>query len=246
MEEKIFGINPILEILHSTPERVQQLYLPVGDLKDKKALIYSLARQNNIKVHRIPQSRFSFLVGEVSHQGVAAVVSPYVYQSLESLLENWRRTKGKALFLILDGVEDPRNFGAIVRTANTAGTHGVLVPKHRSAPINDAAFKASAGALAHTPVCRVTNLVSLMEALKKEGVWVVGTDASAQQSLYSLDVTIDVAVVIGGEGKGMRPLVKKNCDFVVSIPTRGKINSLNASVAASVVLYEVVRQRYFR
>jgi 23S rRNA (guanosine2251-2'-O)-methyltransferase len=152
MEEKIFGINPILEILKSTPERIQQVYLPAGDLKDKKSLIYSLARHHNIKVHRISQSRFSFLVGDVSHQGVVGIVSPYTYQSLESLLENRHRTKGKALFLILDGVEDPRNFGAIVRSAHAAGVHGVSVAKHRSAPINEAAFKASAGAFAHTPV----------------------------------------------------------------------------------------------
>jgi 23S rRNA (guanosine2251-2'-O)-methyltransferase len=245
MEEKIFGINPILEILKSTPERIQQVYLPVGDLKDKKALIYSLARRHNIKVHRIPPSKFSFLVGDVSHQGVVGIVSPYAYQSLESLLENWRRTKEKALFLILDGVEDPRNFGAIIRTANTAGAQGIFVPKHRSAPVNDAALKASAGALAHTPVCRVPNLVSLIEDLKKEGLWIVGTDASAEQSLYSMDLTMDIAVVIGGEGKGMHQLVKKHCDFLLSIPTRGKINSLNASVAAAVVLYEIIRQRHF-
>ncbi len=121
-------------------------------------------------------------MGDVSHQGVVGIVSPYAYQSLESLLENWRRTKEKALFLILDGVEDPRNFGAIVRTANTAGVHGVIVAKHRSAPINEAAFKASAGAFAHTPVCRVTNIASTLETLKKEGVWIVGTEARAKQS----------------------------------------------------------------
>lgn len=245
MEDKIFGINPILEILKSTPERIQQVYLPVGDLKDKKALIYSLARHHNIKVHRIPASKFSFFVGDVSHQGVVGIVSPYAYQSLESLLENWRRTKEKALFLILDGVEDPRNFGAIVRTANTAGVHGVIVAKHRSAPINEAAFKASAGAFAHTPVCRVTNIASTLENLKKEGVWIVGTEARAKQRIYSFDFNLDVAMVIGGEGKGMHQLVKKYCDFLLSIPTRGKINSLNASIAAAVVLYEIIRQRHF-
>jgi 23S rRNA (guanosine2251-2'-O)-methyltransferase len=245
MEEKIFGINPILEILKSTPERLQQVYLPVGDLKDKKALIYSLARHHNIKVHRIPSSKFSFFVGDVSHQGVVGIVSPYTYQSLESLLETWRRTKEKAFFLILDGVEDPRNFGAIVRSANTASVHGVIVAKHRSAPINEAAFKASAGAFAHTPVCRVTNIASTLETLKKENIWIVGTDAQAKQSLFSFDFNLDVAIVIGGEGKGMHQLVKKHCDFLLSIPTRGKINSLNASIAAAVVLYEILRQRHF-
>jgi 23S rRNA (guanosine2251-2'-O)-methyltransferase len=246
MEEKIFGINPILEILKSTPERIQQVYLPVGDLKDKKALIYSLARQHNIKVQRISPAKFSFFVGEVSHQGVVGIVSPYAYQSFEALLENWRRTKGKALFLILDGVEDPRNFGAMVRSAHIAGVHGVIVAKHRAAPINEAAFKASAGAFAHTPVCRVTNISSTLETLKKEGVWIVGTEAQAKQSIFSFDfINLDVALVIGGEGKGMHQLVKKHCDFLLSIPTRGKITSLNASVAAAVALYEIIRQRHF-
>ena len=245
MEEKIFGINPILENLKSTPERIQQVYLPVGDLKDKKALIYSLARQHNIKVNRIPHSKFSFFVGDVSHQGVIGIVSPYTYQSLESLVATWRRTKEKALFLILDGVEDPRNFGAMVRSAHTAGIHGVIVAKHRSAPINEAAFKASAGAFAHTPVCRVTNIASTLETLKKEGVWIVGTESRAKQNFFSFDFNLDVAIVIGGEGKGIHQLVKKHCDFLLSIPTRGKIDSLNASVAAAVVLYEIIRQRHF-
>ncbi|HPD60391.1 MAG TPA: 23S rRNA (guanosine(2251)-2'-O)-methyltransferase RlmB [Thermodesulfobacteriota bacterium] len=245
MEEKIFGINPVLEILKSTPERIQQVYLPVGDLKAKKALIYSLARQHNIKVNRIPHSRFPFFVGEGSHQGVIGIVSPYTYQPLESLLATWRRAKEKALFLILDGVEDPRNFGAMVRSAHTAGIHGVIVAKHRSAPVNEAAFKASAGAFAHTPVCRVTNIASTLETLKKEGIWIVGTEAQAKQSFFSFDFNLDVAIVIGGEGQGIHPLVKKHCDFLLSIPTRGKINSLNASVAAAVVLYEIIRQRHF-
>jgi 23S rRNA (guanosine2251-2'-O)-methyltransferase len=245
MEEKIFGINPILEILNSTPDRIQQIFLPVGDLKDKKALINSLARQHNIKVNRVSPAKFSSFVGETAHQGVVGIVSPYAYQSLEFLLETWRRTKEKALFLILDGVEDPRNFGAIARSANTAGIHGIIVAKHRSAPINEAAFKASAGAFAHTPVCRVTNISSTLETLKKEGVWIVGTEAQAKQSVFSFDFNLDIALVIGGEGKGMHQLVKRHCDFLVSIPTRGKITSLNASIAAAVALYEVIRQRHF-
>ena len=244
MEEKIYGINPVLETLSSHPERIHQIYL-TGELKGKKALIHSLARQHKIKALRVTQNRFAQLADEKAHQGVVGIVSSYSYLSLESLLEGWKQSKEKALFLILDGVEDPRNFGAIARSANTAGAHGIIVPKHRSAPINEGAFKASAGAFAHTSVCRVNNLVSAMEELKKEGVWIVGTEGGAKQSLYSVDLNMDLAVVIGGEGKGVRPLVKKHCDFLVSIPTRGKISSLNASVAAAVVLYEIIRQRYF-
>lgn len=245
MEEKILGINPVLETLKFHPERIHQVFLPTGILRGKKGLIYSLARQHNIKVQLIPRSRFSQLAGNESHQGVVGMVSPYAYQSLKALLENWRGSQEKAIFLILDGIEDPRNFGAIIRTANTAGAHGVIVSKHRSAPMNEAAFKASAGALAYIPVCRVTNLVSVVESLKKEGVWVVGAEASASQNIYSFDFRLDLALVVGSEGKGIHPLIKKHCDFLVSIPIRGEISSLNASVACALVLYEIIRQRHF-
>ena len=245
MEERIFGINPLLELLKFHPEQIHQIFLPAGDLKDKRNLIYTLARKHNIKIQRIPRSRFSQLAGNEAHQGVIGVISSHAYQTLESLLENWRASGERALFLILDGVEDPRNFGAMVRSANTAGVHGIIVAKHRSAPLNGAAFKASAGALAHTPVCRVTNIVSALETLKKEGVWIIGTEGQAEQNIFSFNFSLDVAVVIGGEGKGMHQLVKKHCDFLLAIPRRGEISSLNASVAAAVVLYEIIRQRHF-
>ncbi|MFH0812856.1 MAG: 23S rRNA (guanosine(2251)-2'-O)-methyltransferase RlmB, partial [Pseudomonadota bacterium] len=139
----------------------------------------------------------------------------------------------------------PRNFGAIVRTANTVGVHGIIVPKHRSAPANQLVAKAAAGALAYTSVCRVQNLVSVIEQLKKEGIWVVGTAEDAGQSLYAFDFNLDLALVIGSEGKGMHSLVRHHCDFLISIPSRGEIPSLNASVAAAVVLYEAIRQRHY-
>ena len=243
MEENIFGINPVLEALKAHPERVQGIFLLVGTLKGKKGLIHSLARSHNIKVQRIPRSRFERLVGNEAHQGVVGTVFPYSYRPLETLLENWRKSRERALFVLLDGVEDPRNLGAIARTANTAGTHGIIVPKHRSAPINTAAAKAAAGAFSYTPVCRVTNLVTTIKVLKKEGVWVVGTAENADLSLYTHDFKADTAVVIGGEGKGLHPLVKRHCDVLVSIPTRGNIKSLNAAVATGVVLYEIIRQR---
>ncbi len=164
---------------------------------------------------------------------------------MEVVLNNWRESKEKALFLILDEVQDPRNFGAIIRTAHIAGVQGIFVPKHRSAPISEVAAKASTGALAYIPICRVTNLVLLIKTLKKEGIWIIGTEAQAAQSLYSLDLTLDLAVVIGSEGEGIRWLVKKHCDFLAAIPSRGKIAALNASVAAGIVIYEIIRQRYF-
>ncbi len=245
MEETIFGINPVLEMLKSQPERVHQLFLPHGTLKGKKKLIFSLARQHNIKIHLIPRSRFNQIAGNEAHQGVVGIILPYSYQPLEALLENWKRSREKALFLILDGITDPQNFGAIARSACTVGAHGIIISKHRSAPINKVAVKASAGAFSYIPVCRVTNLVSVIETLKKEGIWIIGTSEEAKLSLYAQDFNSDLVIIIGSEGKGLSSLVKKHCDFLFSIPTQGEISSLNAAVATGVVLYEVWRQRHY-
>lgn len=243
MQQTIYGINPVLEILRSNPQKIHTIFLPAGELTGRKKLIHSLARQHNVKIQRVPIHKFETLAGAVVHQGVIAEIAAGEYQDLEALLEAWEASREKALFVALDGIEDPHNFGAIIRTAHVVGAHGVIVPKHRSAPLTSAAAKASAGASALTPICRVPNLVSTLQVLKEKGIWIVGTAEHAPQSLYDIDLTPDLAVVIGSEGKGMRDLIKRNCDFLVSIPTRGGIQSLNASVAAGVVLFEVLRQR---
>jgi len=243
MDQYLFGINPVLEVLEYEPQRVHQIFLSMGTLTGKKRLIYSLARRHTIKIQRIPGHRFEKLVGKVAHQDVVAEIAAYRYQDLDVLLERWTTSGTKALFVVLDGIEDPHNVGAIIRTAHAAGAHGVIVSKHRSAPLSGITAKAAAGALSHVPLCRVINLSQTLEQLKKEGIWVVGTADQAGQTVYDLDMTIDLAVVIGSEGKGMHDLVKKTCDFLVSIPAGGNIASLNASVAAGVVLFEAVRQR---
>jgi 23S rRNA (guanosine2251-2'-O)-methyltransferase len=246
MADRIFGINPVFELLRSHPHRIQEIFLPSEPLHGKKGEIFALAREQNVKVQRIPRSKFDQLLGKEAHQGVLCIVSPYSFQSLEALIQRWRDSGEKALFLILDSVEDPRNFGAIARTAAAVGVHGIIIPKHRSAPINTGAEKAAAGAFAHTPVCRVTNLVSAIEELKKEGLWIVGTAEDGEQSLYDFDFVLDLAVVVGSEEKGLHDLVRRHCDYLLSIPVRGAIPSLNASVAAAVVLYEAARQRHYR
>lgn len=246
MEEKLFGINPVLEALKAVPERIQYVVLPTGVLRGKKAFIERLARQQGVKVQRIPLERFDALLPHLVHQGVAAEASPYGYLSLEDLVERWRTTGERALVVILDSIEDPQNFGAIVRTAHTAGAHGIIIPKHRAAPISGVVAKAAAGALAHLPICRVTNLVAAIDELRKAGIWIVGTAEGASQSLYGFDFSLDIALVIGSEGKGIHSLVRKHCDFMLSIPARGSIGSLNASAAAAVVLYEAIRQRHHR
>ncbi|HNR13213.1 MAG TPA: 23S rRNA (guanosine(2251)-2'-O)-methyltransferase RlmB [Thermodesulfobacteriota bacterium] len=246
MHHVIFGVNPVLEALQSNPQKIHQLFLPTEDLTGKRKLIFSLGRQHGIKIQRIPLSRFDVLVGSVVHQGVVAEVTAQEYQSLDTLVAGWKASKEKALFVVLDSIEDPHNLGAIIRTAHVVGSHGVIVPKHRSAPLSGTAVKAAAGASAHIPVCRVPNLVSALNSLKQEGIWIAGTSEKATRQLYQLDLTMDLAVVIGSEGKGMHELVIKTCDFLISIPTKGTIHSLNASVAAGVVLFEVLRQRQYR
>ena len=252
MEEKIFGINPVLEALKAQPERFQEIFLPAGTLKGKKGLIHSLARSHNIKIQRIPRSRFEHLVGNEVHQGVVGTVLPYSYRPLEALLESWRRSQERALFVLLDGVEDPqnlgaiarvaedpRNLGAIARTANTAGAHGIIVPKHRSAPMNAAAAKAAAGAFSYTPVCRITNLVNTIKILKKEGVWVIGAAESADLPLYDHDFNADIAVVIGRERTGLSNEELELCNGLVHIPTSPEYSSLNVAAAVQVLCYEL-------
>jgi 23S rRNA (guanosine2251-2'-O)-methyltransferase len=162
------------------------------------------------------------------------------------MIERWRSTGDKALIVVLDGIQDPHNLGSIIRTANACGVHGIIIPKDRAVGVTSTVVKASSGATEHTPVAKVTNIVTALKTLKEEGLWIAGATGGEGMGIYSdtFDATMDLAVVIGGEGKGIRPLVKKQCDFLVSIPMRGEVESLNASVSAAVVLYEIIRRRF--
>jgi len=172
-----------------------------------------------------------------------AVVEGYGYATLEKIIDRWKKSGIRALILVLDSIQDPRNLGALVRTANVCGAHGVIIPRDRAARITPIVVKASAGATALTPVARVTNIASTLERLKEEGIWILGAEAQAETPFFQQDMTMDLAMVIGSEGRGIRPLVLSKCDLTVSIPMRGQIPSLNASVAAGILLYEVIRQR---
>jgi 23S rRNA (guanosine2251-2'-O)-methyltransferase len=165
------------------------------------------------------------------------------YADVGDILSHWKKEGVKALFLILDGIQDPQNFGSLIRTALGCGVHGIFIPKDRSVGITPVVMKASAGAIAHLPIARVVNITNTIEALKREGVWVYGASGEAGDLIYQLDLDVDVAIVIGAEGKGIRPLVKKKCDKLFSIPMRGPLSSFNASIAGGMILYEVVRQR---
>jgi 23S rRNA (guanosine2251-2'-O)-methyltransferase len=178
------------------------------------------------------------------HQNVAGFIKETPYADMGGILSHWRKEETKALFLILDGIQDPQNFGSLIRTASGCGAHGIIISKDRSVGITPVVVKASAGAAAHLPIARVVNLANTVESLKKEGIWVYGASGEAGDLIYQLDLNIDLAIVIGAEGKGIRPLVKKKCDRLFSIPMNGPISSFNASVSGGMILYEVMRQRF--
>jgi 23S rRNA (guanosine2251-2'-O)-methyltransferase len=205
--------------------------------------IVGLAKRNGVPVRFEDRVRLDQMAGTHEHQGVVAMVASRTTVALEDLLAHTRAQPGPGLLVLLDGVEDPQNLGAIIRTALAVGAAGVVIPERRAAGLGDAAARASAGAVAHLPVARVTNLARAMETLKSAGYWLVGLDERAERRYTEVDLTGSVALVLGGEGKGLHQLVRERCDFLVSIPSRGPVPSLNVSVAAGIALFEVLRQR---
>ncbi|MCR5099402.1 MAG: 23S rRNA (guanosine(2251)-2'-O)-methyltransferase RlmB [Lachnospiraceae bacterium] len=237
----IEGRNAVLEALRSDTT-VDKLYVLENSKDGPTQTILREAKKQNIYVNFVNKERLDQLSTEKKHQGVIAMIAAYSYGSVEQMLES-ARSKGESPFLfLLDGIEDPHNLGAIIRTANLAGAHGVIIPSHRACGLTSTVAKASAGAINYTPVAKVTNLNKTMESLKKEGMWFVASDMDGTR-MYDLDLKGSIGLVIGNEGEGISPLVKKNCDFVASIPMSGDIDSLNASVACGVLAYEIVRQR---
>jgi len=240
----LYGVNPIRELLRAGGEGLSELWLAEGgDRARAFADLARLARERGAKVREAPRAKLDRLAGTDRHQGVVAVVADYQYRELEDLLDAARRAGEPPLLVVLDGIEDPQNLGAIIRSAHALGAHGVIIPKDRAAGITSAAAKASAGAVEHCPVARVTNLAQSVDALKQAGVWTVGTDADAPEDLSQVDLRVATALVIGSEGSGVRPLVLRTCDRVARIATRGKVGSLNASASAAIALYEAARQR---
>ena len=241
-EQLIAGRNPVLEALRSEnlPDAV---YLSgnSGVLRQ----ISDLAREKGIPVKTVSDAKLSLMTGNANHQGAAASGSCGTYVSIEEILQAAADKNEPPLIVICDEIQDPHNLGAIIRTAEAAGVHGIIIPKRRSASLNLTVGKTSAGAVEYMPVARVTNIARTIEELKKEGIWVACADMGGDEHF---DASLDgaIALVLGSEGDGVSRLVKEKCDFVVSIPMYGKISSLNASVAASLLMYEVVRQRNYK
>lgn len=242
MEQVIYGINPVMEALGAPDTKVKEILIAQGR-KGTLEKILQLAGEQHVKVRYRARNDLAALAKARFHQGVVAVVEGYGYATLEKIIDRWKKSGIRALILVLDSIQDPRNLGALVRTANVCGAHGVIIPRDRAARITPIVVKASAGATAFTPVARVTNIASTLERLKEEGIWILGAEAEAETPFFQQDMTMDLAMVIGSEGRGIRPLVLSKCDLTVSIPMRGQIPSLNASVAAGILLYEVIRQR---
>lgn len=235
--DTVCRLNPIFEVLKSAPRRINKIFIQKEAGPGRIGEIIRQARANGIPCIFVPKHRLDSLADH--HQGAVAIVSPKEFSALEELL-----TGKKAPFLVLlDEIEDPQNLGAIVRSAECAGVDGLVLTEHRSAGLTETVSTVAAGALEHVKVARVVNLARAMEELKKRGLWFVGAEGGSPEPWYNFDYTLPVAIVLGSESRGLRPLVRKRCDKVLSIPLFGRINSLNVSAAAAVFLFEVARQR---
>ena len=242
MEEYIAGKHSVLEALRSG-RTINKLWLAENAQKQLTMPIVAEAKKNGIIVQFVDKRKLDQMAGNVQHQGVVAQVAAYEYAEVEDLIARAKAAGETPFLLILDEIEDPHNLGSILRTADCTGVHGVIIPKRRSVGLTATVSKTSAGAVEYVPVARVTNIAQTIEELKEQGIWVAGADVSAEQNMYRSDLTMPLAVVIGNENKGIGRLIKEKCDFLLKLPMFGHINSLNASVAASVFMYEVVRQR---
>ena len=244
MSEQIEGRNAVLEAFRSG-KCVDKLFVLDGCHDGPVNSIMREARKKDTLVQYVSKERLNQLSQTGTHQGVIAVVAAYEYSTVEDILQKAKDKGEDPFILLLDGIEDPHNLGAIIRTANLAGAHGVIIPRRRAVGLTATVARTSAGALNYTPVAKVANLTKTMEVLKKEGMWFVCADMDGQK-MYQLNLRGPIGVVIGNEGEGVSRLVKEQCDFVASIPMKGDIDSLNASVAAGVLSYEVVRQRMMK
>lgn len=238
---KIEGRNAVLEAFRSG-KTVDRLYVLAGCKDGPVQTILREAKKRDTVVSFVAKERLDQLSETKKHQGVIASAAAYAYASVEDMLARAREKNEPPFLVLLDGLSDPHNLGAIIRTANLAGVHGVIIPKRRAVGLTAVVAKASAGALNYTPVARVTNLTQTIKELKKEGIWFVCGDMGGK-SMYELDLTGPIGLVIGSEGDGVSRLVAASCDFTASIPTKGEIGSLNASVAAGVLAFEILRQR---
>ena len=241
--EIIYGIHPVRESLRAGRRHIYEVYLDKEKKSAHFSLIKSMATSRHVPLKLIGANNFSSLINAAGHQGAAARVGGYPQITVADIFKAVEAREDQPFLLMLDNLQDPQNLGAIIRTAVCVGIDGIILPKDRCVSPTPAVCKASAGALEHVRLSRVTNLVQTIKFCKDRGLWIMGLDGEAGQSIYASDLTGAVALVLGGEQKGLRPVVKKNCDFLISIPQQGPIDSLNASVAAAIAMYESYRQK---
>ena len=240
--DQVEGRNSVIELLESGKD-INKIFIEKGEKHGSIHKIIAMAKEKRVITVEKDKRQMEEMAQNKNYQGVIALVPPFEYCEIEDILDKAKEKGEDPCVLILDGIEDPHNLGSIIRTAETAGVHGVIIPKRRAVGVNSTVAKVSAGAVEHMLVARVTNITDAIEKLKKEGLWIWGTDINTDKYYYEQDLTGPIGIVIGNEGSGMSNKVTKNCDFLVKIPMMGKVTSLNASVSAGIVIYETLKQR---
>jgi 23S rRNA (guanosine2251-2'-O)-methyltransferase len=244
MAEFIYGVNPVQETLGGGGRKPTECYVVSGEVNPRLRQILAAAEAKQIQIRRVSRQELDRLIGHSHHQGVLLKLEPFRFADFSALLADTVKAAEKSFFIILDGITDPHNFGALLRSAEIAGCHGAIVAKDRSCPVTPVVEKTAAGALNHLPLCQVTNIARAIDEMKAVGIWCYGlAGEEGSVDIFKSELTDHVALVVGSEGKGIRPNVRKHCDALLAIPMLGHIASLNASVAAGVALFEVVRQR---
>ena len=240
--DQVEGRNAVLELLESDRD-INKIFISDGEKHGSINKIIALAKEKKVIINEVSKTKLNQMSQTENNQGVIAIVPPFNYCEIDDILDLAKNRNEKPFVLILDGIEDPHNLGSIIRTAETAGVHGIIIPKRRAANVNSTVAKVSAGAVEYMKIARVNNISDAINTLKENDIWICGTDMNTDKYYYDEDFTGGIGIVIGSEGYGMSRLVKENCDFLVKIPMKGKITSLNASVSAGIVMYEVVKQR---
>ena len=241
-EDQVEGRNSVLELLESGKD-INKIYITRGEKHGSINKIIAKARERKIIIVEKDKRQMQEIAQTENYQGVIAIVPPFEYCEIEDILEEAKNKNEDPFVLILDGIEDPHNLGSIIRTAETAGVHGIIIPKRRAAAVNSTVNKTSAGAVEHMKIARVNNISESINKLKEAGLWICGTDINTKTYYYDQDLTGAIGIVIGHEGQGISEKVKKNCDFLVKIPMKGKVTSLNASVSTGIIIYEALKQR---
>lgn len=242
LDDQVEGRNSVIELLESGRD-INKIFVAKGEKHGSINKILALAKEHKVIVTEVERSKINSMSQTDNNQGVIAIVPPFNYCEVDDILNFAKEKDEDPFIIILDGIEDPHNLGSIIRTAETAGVHGIIIPKRRAAQVNSTVNKVSAGAVEHMKIARVNNITETIRYLKENDLWICGTDINTNTYYYNQDFKMPIGIVIGSEGFGMSRLVKENCDFLVKIPMKGKITSLNASVSAGIVMYEVVKQR---